>query len=630
MINVEKYPLLSKVDYPKDLKNFSITELNQLANEVRCYLLEVISEVGGHLGSGLGAVELTIALHRVFDTPKDKIILDTGHQGYPHKILTGRKELLPTIRQLGGLSGFLKREESEYDEFGAGHASTSISAALGIAKAFEYLKCDNKVIAVIGDGAMTGGMVYEAMNNAASYKTNLIVVFNDNNMSIDNNVWYVQNFFTDLISNPEYNKIKDQVWEVAGKFDSIGDRFRKLVGKIHSGVKSIVTPGMMFEALGFRYFGPVNGHSIPKLVKIFEAVKNLHGPILVHVATQKGYGYKPAENDKQKLHASTPFDIETGKALKKSTIPTFTKIFGQTLVKIAKDNSKVIGITAAMPDGTGLDLLKDAIPERYIDVGIAEEHAVTFAAGMATQGMIPVVAIYSTFLQRAFDQIVHDVALQKLHVVFALDRAGLVGADGPTHHGSLDLSYLRIIPNMVVMAPKDEAELRDMLNFAVNKYNDGPIALRYPRGNAMGVELKEEFKDIELGKAEIIQEGNDVCILAVGNFVYYAIETAKILQQENISVQIYNMRFIKPLDTDVLELVVKKFNKIVTYAENTIVGGFGSAVAEFLVDNQYKNDILRIELPDKFIEHGTQQQLHELVKVDAKSVAEKIKNFLKK
>jgi 1-deoxy-D-xylulose-5-phosphate synthase len=629
MVDVNKYPLLSQIDYPKDLRKLNISELNNLADEVRKYLLEVISEVGGHLGSGLGAVELTIALHKVFNTPHDKIVLDTGHQGYPHKILTGRKEALRTIRQLGGISGFLKRDESEYDVFGAGHASTSISAALGIAKGAELIQDHKKVVAVIGDGAMTGGMVYEAMNNAGLLNSDLIVVFNDNNMSIDNNVWHVQNFFTDLISNPEYNKIKGQVWEFAGKFDDLGDRFRKLVSKVHAGIKSVVTPGMMFEALGFRYFGPINGHNIGKMVKLFEAVKDLKGPILVHVVTQKGYGYPPAENDKQKLHASNPFDIETGKALKKSTVPTYTKIFGETLVKLAKENNKIVGITAAMPDGTGLDILKKEIPERYFDVGIAEEHAVTFAAGLATEGIIPVVAIYSTFLQRAIDQIIHDVALQKLHVVFALDRAGLVGADGPTHHGTFDLTYLRMIPNMVVMAPKDEAELRNMLNFAIN-YKKGPIALRYPRGNAIGVEIKEDFDEIPFGKAEVIKDGEDVCILALGNFVNYATKAAEFLSNDGISVKVVNMRFLKPLDEELLFDVAKKFNKIITLAENTIVGGFGSAVAEFFIDNNLKNDILRLELPDKFIEHGTQQQLHEKIGLDPLNIVNKIKNFVKK
>lgn len=626
MIKNDKYPILSNVNYPADIKNLNHSQLKQLCDDIRNYLLEVVSEVGGHLGSGLGVVELTVALHKVFNTPEDKIILDTGHQGYPHKILTGRKDLLHTIRQLHGISGFLKRNESEYDAFGAGHASTSVSAALGIAKAFQIQKKNNKVIAVIGDGAMTGGMVYEAMNNAGILKTNLIVVLNDNNMSIDSNVWQLQNYFTDLIANPEYNKLKGQIWDFSGKFEQAGDRFRRIASKVQNGIKSIVTPGMMFEALGFRYFGPINGHNLPKLIKIFESVKNLKGPILVHIATQKGNGYAYAENDKTKLHASNPFDIETGECKTKSDLPTYTKVFGQALVDIAKRNDKIIGITAAMPDGTGMDQLQSEMPDRYIDVGIAEEHAITFAAGLATEGIIPVVAIYSTFMQRAFDQIVHDVALQNLHVVFALDRAGLVGADGPTHHGTLDISYLRMIPEMVVMAPKDENELRNML-YTATEYKKGPVAIRYPRGNALGVQMNEDFELIPIGKAEIVNEGEDIAILALGNFVRYAVQVAEYYKSLGKTVRVVNMRFAKPLDCGMLDETASKFNKIVTLAENTLVGGFGSAVAEYFIDKKYKNDILRIELPDSFIEHGKQTELFAINRLDKDGIIERISSF---
>src|SRR3989304_4849508 len=468
MIESTKYEILSKVNFPSDIKQLDLAQLKTLCSDIREFLIDTISEVGGHFGGGLGAVELTVALHKVFNTPHDLIVWDTGHQAYPHKILTGRKDALKTIRQINGISGFLKRTESEYDVFGAGHASTSLSAALGMAVARDICKENKKVVAVIGDGAMTGGMAYEAMNNSGIRKSDLIVVLNDNNMSIAPNVWQISNYFTELISHPDYNKFKGQIWDLTGKLDQFGDRLRKIAVRLESGIKAVITPGMLFEALGFRYFGPINGHNLHQLIKIFEQVKDLKGPILVHTITEKGKGYKPAEGDYQRLHASTPFDKVTGKAIKESnTLPSYTKIFGNALTEIVENNPKVVGITAAMPDGTGLDILQAKYPKNYFDVGIAEEHAVTFSAGLATQGIIPVVAIYSTFLQRAFDQMIHDVALQKLHVVFVLDRAGLVGADGPTHHGSFDLTYLRLIPNMIIMAPKDEAELRDMLYPAI-------------------------------------------------------------------------------------------------------------------------------------------------------------------
>src|SRR3989339_1625610 len=493
MVDESKYQVLFKVNSPKDIRTLTVAELKTLCAEVREYMVDVISQVGGHFGGGLGTVELTVALHKVFDTPNDLIVWDTGHQAYPHKILTGRRDQLKTIRRLNGISGFLKRTESEYDAFGAGHASTSISAALGMAVARDICKEKKKVVAIIGDGAMTGGMAYEAMNNSGLIKSNLIVVLNDNNMSIASNVWQISNYFSEMIARPDYNRLKGAIWDLTGKLDNFGDRIRRVTARVESGIKSMITPGMLFEALGFRYFGPVNGHSLEQLIKIFEQIKNLNGPILVHTTSEKGKGYKPAENHVQRLHAATPFDKVTGESIKKSGgTPAYTTIFGKALVEIAKQNPKVIGITAAMPDGTGLDIFQKEMPNRYFDVGIAEEHAVTFAAGMATQGIIPVVAIYSTFLQRAFDQMIHDVALQKLHVVFVLDRAGLVGADGPTHHGAFDLTYLRLIPNMVIMAPRDESELRDMLFTAVN-YEKGPIAIRYPRGSALGVPVKDGF-----------------------------------------------------------------------------------------------------------------------------------------
>jgi len=474
-------PLLSTINSPADLRQLSEPQLKQVCKELRTFLVDEISKIGGHLGAGLGAVELAAALHYVFDTPTDKLVWDVGHQAYPHKILTGRRERFHTIRQFGGISGFLKRDESPYDTFGAGHASTAISAALGVATARDLAGEKFKVVAVVGDGAMTGGMAYEAMNNAGLQKRNMIVVLNDNNMSIAPNVWTLSNYFTELIANPSYNRFKANVWDLTGKLDVVGDRIRKIAARVEEGIKVVITPGMLFEALGFRYFGPINGHNMTQMVRILREVKDLNGPILIHAITRKGKGYKPAEKDVQALHGVTPFDKITGISPKKPEgAPSYTKVFGGALVELAKKNDKIVGITAAMPDGTGLDILQKAIPERFFDVGIAEQHGVTFAAGIATQGYIPVVAIYSTFLQRAYDQIVHDIAMQHLHVVFALDRAGLVGADGPTHHGVLDLAYLRCIQDIVIMSPKDESELRDMLFTAV-QYQGGPVAIRYPR-----------------------------------------------------------------------------------------------------------------------------------------------------
>jgi 1-deoxy-D-xylulose-5-phosphate synthase len=625
----QKYPVLSKVNYPSDIKQMDVTELKGLCKDIREYLVDTISEIGGHFGGGLGTVELTVAVHKVFNTPYDLVVWDTGHQAYPHKILTGRKEALKRIRKFGGISGFLKRTESEYDAFGAGHATTSISAALGMAVGRDLNNEPNrKVIAIIGDGAMTGGMAYEAMNNSGVLKSDLIVVLNDNRMSIAPNVWQISNYFTEMISHPDYNKFKAQIWDLTGKLDAFGDRLRKIAARLESGIKAVVTPGMLFEALGFRYFGPVNGHNLHQLIRIFEHVKTLKGPILIHAITEKGKGYKPAEGHVQRLHASTPFDKVTGKAYKKEGAPpAYTTIFGNALVEIVKQNPKVVGITGAMPDGTGLDILQKECPKNYFDVGIAEEHAVTFAAGLATQGIIPIVAIYSTFLQRAFDQIIHDVALQKLHVVFVMDRAGLVGADGPTHHGAFDISYLRFIPGMVLMAPKDEAELRNMLYTAV-EYKDGPIALRYPRGNALGVEVKPGFEKIEIGKAEILKSGEDVALLAYGSMVHYALIASEKLESQGIHCEVVNMRFAKPLDKELLDDVASRFRKVVTLEENSIIGGFGSGVLEYFSEKNYKNDLLRIGLPDKFVDHGTQEELHKMLGIDPDGIVNQVVNFI--
>jgi 1-deoxy-D-xylulose-5-phosphate synthase len=624
-----QYPYLGRVDTPADIRKLPQGELKALCSDVRGFLIDVVSKTGGHLGAGLGAVELAVALHYVFDTPHDKLVWDVGHQAYPHKILTGRKDRLHTIRQYGGLSGFLKRSESEYDTFGAGHASTAMSAALGMVAARERMNENYKVVAVVGDGSMTGGMAYEGMNNAGIMKKDIIVVLNDNNMSIAPNVWAISNYFTQLISNPSYNRFKSNVYHLTEKLDVWGDRLRRVASRLEEGIKVILTPGMLFEALGFRYFGPINGHNVSQLVSIFQHVKDYHGPILVHVNTRKGKGYKPAEADVQKLHGVTPFDKITGVSPKKAeAAPAYTKVFGAALVELAKQNSKIVGITAAMPDGTGLDQLQSALPDRFYDVGIAEQHAVTFAAGLATQGCIPVAAIYSTFLQRAFDQIIHDVAIQHLHVVFVLDRAGLVGADGPTHHGAFDLTYLRLIPGMVVMAPKDENELRDMLYTAV-MYEKGPIALRYPRGTGAGIPLKSTFDMVPIGRAETLRAGHDVALLAIGSMVIHSMKAAELLEKHEISAEVVNMRFVKPIDGELLDRLAERFTLVVSIEDNVVTGGMGSAVAEHYASKEITSLRLKIHgIPDRFIDHGTPAELHKDLSLDPAGIAEVVIGFL--
>jgi len=644
----EEYPFLKNIDTPEDLRKYPVSDLRAICGDVREYLIDTISQTGGHFGAGLGVVELTVALHYALDTPRDKLIWDVGHQAYPHKILTGRKDRLHTIRKKDGLAPFLKREESEYDVFGAGHASTSISAALGIATARDFAGDNYKVAAVIGDGSMTGGIAYEALNNCGMLKKDIIVVLNDNQMSIAPNVWALHEYFNALVTNPAVRKFKDSVWSKLEHHD----RLRLAGAKLVDGMKAVMTPGMMFEALGFKYFGPINGHNVVKLVETLEFLKTQHGPLLLHVISEKGKGYKPAESHVQKYHAASgAFDKITGDAIAKPVHapqpPEYTKVFGNALLEICRSNPKVVGITAAMPDGTGLNILQAAMPERFFDVGIAEQHAVTFAAGMATEGFTPVCAIYSTFLQRAFDQIIHDVALQKLPVIFAMDRAGLVGADGPTHHGAFDLSYLRLIPNMTIMVPKDEQELRDMLftataervegrgqrvkgkgsesgdneisspstlyplPYTLSPKADGPIAIRYPRGTGVGVPLADEgFRSIPIGQGEMMRDGTDVAIIAVGPLVYEALKAAEDLQVEGISVAVANARFVKPLDTALLDGIAARFKHIVTIEENAIAGGFGSAVAEYLGLQQrlHPSSFIPhpsiIGLPDQFIEHG--------------------------
>ncbi|MGD0337689.1 MAG: 1-deoxy-D-xylulose-5-phosphate synthase [Bacteroidota bacterium] len=626
------YRLLSHINSPADIKSLSQADLRALASEIREFIIDTISKVGGHLGAGLGTVELAVALHYVFNTPHDKLVWDVGHQAYPHKILTGRRDVFHTIRQLNGISGFLRRSESEYDTFGAGHASTSISAALGIAAARDFAGENYKVVAIIGDGAMTGGMAYEGMNNAGLLRKDIIVVLNDNNMSIGPNAWAFSNYFTSLAATEAYNRLKANVWELTGKLDQFGDRIRKIAGRIEGGLKAIITPGILFEALGFRYFGPINGNNMTQLVQIFKEVKDLKGPILVHCITQKGKGYKPAEDDIQRLHGVTPFDKATGVSRKSieggSGPPTYTTVFGEAVVELVRQNPKIVGITAAMPDGTGLDILQAEVPDHFFDVGIAEQHAVTFAAGLATEGYIPITAIYSTFLQRAFDQIIHDVALQRLHVIFALDRGGLVGADGPTHHGTFDLTYLRLIPGIVIMAPKDENELRDML-YTATIYGDGPVAIRYPRGAGLGIPLKEGFDELEIGKAEVLRNGTTIALLAIGNMVQNAMKAAEIAAAEGIEAEVINMRFVKPMDERLLDSISSTFGYVMTIEENTVCGGFGAGVLEYFAQKGYTGTHVHVHgIPDEFIQHGTPAELRTEIRLDPRGIVSVIREFL--
>ncbi|MCI0707488.1 MAG: 1-deoxy-D-xylulose-5-phosphate synthase [Ignavibacteriae bacterium] len=627
-----QFKFFNNINTPEDLRKVDIKDLRTVCNEVREFLVDAVSKTGGHLGAGLGTVELAVALHYAFNTPTDKLVWDVGHQAYPHKLLTGRKDLFHGLRQLNGISGFLRRDESEYDVFGAGHASTAVSAALGIAAARDFKGENFKVVAVVGDGSLTGGMAYEGMNNAGLLKKDMIVVLNDNQMvslsSYSPQTWSLQNYFNEVLTHPTYNMLKANVWDLTGKLDTFGDRLREAVQKVEKGVKAVVTPGMLFEALGFRYLGPFNGHNVVKMVEVFQHVKDLHGPILIHAVTKKGKGYAPAEKEITRLHGVTPFDKVTGTMPKSSAPPAYTTLFGKALVEICKANPTVVGVTAAMADGTGLTILQKEMPERYFDVGIAEQHAVTFAAGMATEGYIPVTAIYSTFLQRAYDQIIHDTALQNLHVVFVMDRGGLVGADGPTHHGVFDLSYLRCIPRMVVMAPKDEQELRDMLYTAV-EYKKGPIALRYPRGNALGVPVREKFQTIEIGKAETVRNGKDVALLAIGNMTPNTLKAADQLSKEGIEAEVVNMRFVKPLDEELVKSIAERFESIITVEDNVVQGGFGSAVLESLAKNGLTHVSLKIHgVPDQFIEQGTPAELHNIYKLDAPGIAEITKEFL--
>ncbi len=612
---------------PEDLKSIKRELLPQVCREIRDRILDVVSRKGGHLGASLGATEIAVALHYVFNTPKDKLVWDTGHQAYPHKLLTGRFEKFETIRQYGGISGFLTRKESEYDTFGGGHASTAISAALGMAAARDLLKADYRVAAVVSDGCITGGMAYEGLQNAGHIGTDMVVVLNDNQMFISHRVGAMGTFLAKLLTLGIVTKWEKKLEKFLARMHFWGSALVRLGKRL----KVLLFPGILFEEMGFAYFGPVDGHDIHRLVEVLQVIKNLKGPVLLHVITKKGKGYEHSEKDLFGWHAPGKFDVATGSVLKSTGAPTpYTKVFGQTLVRIAKEDPRVVAISAAMPEGTGTDIMRQELPDRFYDVGLAEQHAVTFAAGMATQGLRPVVAIYSTFLQRAFDQMENDVSLQNLPVFFVLDRAGLVGDDGPTHHGVFDLSYIRILPNFVHMSPKDENELQHMVYTAL-KYDKGPIALRYPRGSALGVAMDKEFKQIPIGQGEILKESaqDETFILALGSTVYSSLDAAKLLEKEGLSVGVANMRFVKPIDKALLKgLIAKGVRRFVTVEENMLAGGFGSAVMETLEGENCA--VHRIGIDDHFTEHGTQDILRDLEGLTAPKIADKVKSILKK
>lgn len=614
--------ILQTVNSPQDLRPLSITGLNKLAQEIRDEIISTVSRNGGHLAPNLGVVELTLALHSVFNSPEDKFVWDVGHQSYTHKLVTERRDTFHTIRQFGGLSGFPRPSESVYDAFGTGHSSTSISAALGLAQARDLNAERHHVIAVIGDGAMTGGMAFEALNHAGHLKKNLIVVLNDNEMSISPNVGGLASYFTRLRTDPMYSRGKDEVEQLLRKIPAIGTTVLKVVDRLKDSLKYLVVPGMFFEELGFFYYGPVDGHNLQNLIATFKQARDTQGPVLVHLITRKGKGYSPAENSSAKFHGIGPFNISNGKATKEKKPPSYTEVFGDALTKEAEENDKIVAITAAMTSGTGLTEFSHRYPNRFFDVGIAEQHAVTMAAGLAKGGCRPVVAIYSTFLQRAYDQILHDVCLQNLPVLFAIDRAGLVGDDGPTHHGLFDYSYLRGIPNMTIMAPKDENELRDMLRTAL--HHSGPCAVRYPRGSGTGVPLADEPAILPIGRAEILREGNDITFLAAGNCCSLALEAADVLASREIQCSVINARFIKPLDKECILKYTSGTGNIITVEENALHGGFGSAVLEMLSDHGRSNyRMQRVGIPDTFVEHGKPAQLRAKYGLTVESLVQK-------
>ena len=621
--------LIKQINFPSDLRKFKKDDLKQISDELRDELIDVVSETGGHLGAGLGVVELTVALHYVFDTPKDKLVWDVSHQCYPHKIITGRRDRIKTLRKGGGLSGFTKRTESEYDPFGAAHSSTSISSTLGMAVAKKLSNNNNNVIAVIGDGAMSAGMAYEAMNNAGALKSKLIVILNDNDMSIARPVGAMSRYLAKLLSGKLYFSLRETLKMIISSFSK---RFSQKAGKAEDLLRNIVTGGTLFSELGFYYVGPIDGHDVENLVQIFNNVKNSNhqGPVLIHVRTQKGKGYKPAEDSGDKYHGVSKFNVSTGEQSKsKSNIPSYTKVFAETLIKHAERDTKIIGITGAMPSGTGLNLFEKKFPERSFDVGIAEQHAVTFAAGLATEGYKPYAAIYSTFLQRAYDQVVHDVALQSLPVRFAIDRAGLVGADGPTHAGSFDITYLSTLPNFVVMAASDEAELVKMINTSVN-INDRPSAFRYPRGSGIGIDLPTISETLKIGKGRVIKEGKKVALINFGTRLEECKKASDVLYKQGIICTIIDARFAKPLDEKLIMEVASNHEVLITIEEGSI-GGFGSHVMQFLSDRGVFDRGLKFRsmiLPDLFIDQDTPEKMYEIAGLDHISIANKVTETL--
>ena len=630
-------PFLEQINIPSDLREkFKIDDLDQISNELRQYIVDVISEIGNsHFGASLGVVELTVALHYVFNTPEDQLVWDVGHQAYGHKILTGRREQFHTNRLKDGISGFPKRSESEYDTFGVGHSSTSISAALGMAVASRYKGEKNKQhIAVIGDGAMTAGLAFEGMNNAGFEKdANLLVILNDNCMSIDPNVGALKEYLTDITTSHTYNKVKDEVWNLLGKISKFGPDAQTIASKVSTALKgSLLKQSNLFESLNFRYFGPVDGHDAIGLARVLEDLKDIPGPKILHCLTKKGAGYKfSEEGDPTKWHAPGVFNKETGEIVKiipkSPQAPKYQDVFGYTIVELAEKNSKVMGVTPAMPSGSSLNIMMKAMPNRAFDVGIAEQHAVTFSAGLATQGLIPFCNIYSSFMQRAYDQVLHDVALQNLNVVFCLDRGGLVGADGATHHGAYDLAYMRCIPNMVVSAPMNEEELRNLM-FTAQLENKGPFSIRYPRGNGVMTDWKTPFKEIKVGTGRKVCSGEDIAILSIGHPGNFAQDAIALMKESGISIAHYDLRFVKPLDAVLLHEVFTKFKKVITVEDGCLMGGFGTAIIEFMVDQKYNSEIVRLGIPDEYVHHGTQEELWEDCGFDAKAIVKAVEKML--
>ena len=631
-MEVKAGEFLEQINYPSDLKKFREEDLERICSELRQFIVDTVSVNGGHFGSSLGVVELTVALHYVLNTPYDQLVWDVGHQAYGHKILTGRRSEFHTNRIYKGLSGFPKRSESEYDTFGVGHSSTSISAALGMAVASNYKgETDRQHVAVIGDGAMTGGQAFEALNHAGIENSNILVILNDNCMSIDPNVGALKEYLTDITTSKSYNRFREDISNVLSKISELGPNAHEVVKKIEKSIKGgLLKKSNFFEALQFRYFGPIDGHDVKHLVKVLNDLKNIPGPKLLHCVTVKGKGFSLAEKDQTKWHSPGLFDKITGEIQKtvndKPLAPKYQDVFGHTLVELAEKNSKIMGITPAMPSGSSLNIMMKAMPDRAFDVGIAEQHAVTFSAGLATRGMVPFCNIYSTFMQRAYDQVIHDVAIQKLNVVFCLDRAGFAGADGPTHHGAYDLAYMRCIPNMIVSAPMNEEELRNLM-FTAQQENMGPFSIRYPRGNGVMTDWRRPMKAIEVGKARMICDGEDVAILSIGHIGNEVVKACQELNSEGIHPAHYDMRFAKPLDHELLHQVFKKFKHVVTVEDGCLQGGMGSAILEFMADNNYISTVIRLGIPDKVIEHGEQPELWAECGFDARGIVKTVNKF---